>query len=158
MPPAAPPKRPVHKTWWFWALMAISVIVILGAAFIARSFASDAQARSAAEEAALDVCDEGIRHYAKYPAAVEYPKPLAPIARDAEPQQGPEGTAYVTVTLGQAHFSNAFGVPTEYDFGCVTYHDGYGEYLDSTVKVTEAGIGIGRVMYDPNTDTLSTIE
>lgn len=94
---------------------------------------------AAATQAAAK-CENRVADLAKYPAAVEFPNSMNPNLELNEYDAGPDGTEFLSVNFGTTHFSNGFGVPVEYRFGCVTYHDVDGEVIGTQVDAREDGL------------------
>lgn len=153
LPPSPAPKKS-RRRLLIGIIITVATVVVVGGGIFAWMVGSRTMAFSKVESTAIEACESAIAYRAKYPAAVEYEHPLSPNPRRAEPQQGPDGTEFVTVNLGSVLFSNAFGVPTTYQFGCVTYHDGQGKLLDSQADVREGHTAFDTFMYSPQTDTL----
>ena len=102
------------------------------------------------ETTAVETCTDRVKNWAKYPAATEFPNEMHPIVSNADRGQGQGATSYYVLILGDALFSNAFGVPVEYDYGCVTYFDRHGEHVppgqyDVRKKGLASGFGYDEV-------------
>lgn len=111
------------------------------------------QMLSEASREAAKTCEDEVADFAKYPAAVEFESPLQPALSEAQDSQGPSATAYYSANFGIAHFVNGFGVPSEYDFGCITYHDASGKLLSTQVDARKSGL-LSKYAYAPHSDTL----
>lgn len=152
--PASPVPNKSRKRLLIGVILTVATVVIVGGGIFAWMVGSRAMTFSKVESTAIEACESRITYRAKYPAAVEFEHPLRPRPERAEPQQGPEGTEFVTVNLGSVLFSNAFGVPTTYSFGCVTYHDHQGDLLESRADVREGHTAMDTFAYSPHTDEL----
>lgn len=143
-----------RKRWVLWAVIAIAALmIIIAAASIIRERSQEA-ALAEAQEAVSERCEDEVFAYAKYPAGAEFADPVEASIREAAPSQGPEETEFVSVNLGEVHFVNGFGVPSEFAYGCVTYHDQDLEILDAQALAKEKNIGFESVAYFPGEDTL----
>lgn len=104
---------------------------------------------------AIEACQEKVADFAKYPAGVEFPEPIDPSFERADGKQGPSGTEFYSVNLNSiAHFPNGFGVPVEYVYSCVTYHDGSGNLLSVQAKANEKRTVLDSINYSPEDDEL----
>lgn len=144
------------KTWYRRPAIWVIAVLVLVALMIIVTLASLAKDRkeAATKQAIADTCADEVFSWAKYPAGAEFTVPVAGVLQDAEEQQGPAGTEYVSVNLGDVNFVNGFGVPSEFAYGCVTYHDSDLEILDSTALAKEKTNGMGLVVYLPHSDEL----
>lgn len=106
-----------------------------------------------ANQAAIERCEKEVSEFAKYPAAVEFPNDIYMDVGEPDPEHGPEGTDYYGVTFGTALFVNSFGVPTEYDYGCVTYHDEEGDLKRVQADARKKGL-LSSYSYSPSQDSL----
>lgn len=111
------------------------------------------QMLDAGKQEAVDGCTKAVKDQAKYSTAAELQTPIYGELEPAEDGQGPAGTAYYSVSFGDATFVNGFNVPVDYEYGCVTYHDENGKLLRTRAEARKEGI-LSSYSYAPSTDSL----
>lgn len=109
-----------------------------------------------AKNQAIEGCQRKVSDFAKYPAGAEFPEPIDPYFEEADGSQGPDGTAFFSVNLNSiANFPNGFGVPVQYVYSCVTYHDENGDLLRVQAKAKEKRTFLDSINYYPESDKLT---
>lgn len=128
------------------AILALSLAVLTAC--------STGPSKEELKQAAADACEVAVKDHAKYPREAELIDPIEGAVIPVDYDQGPEGTTQYSVNFGVAAFKNAFGVASDYNYGCVSYHDETGKVLDTQVLVKEDNNILSGVTYRPTEDKL----
>lgn len=140
----------IRTTPGLLAVVGLSLMLTACGGEVAASGPTDEEMKAAITSA----CEDAVKGNAKYPREAEMIDPISGAIEDAEEGQGPATTTKVSVNFGVVAFSNAFGVKSDYRYGCVAYLDDEGTVLDTQVLTKEDNNVLSGIAYSPSEDRL----